>query len=77
MNKNEIKHKLRDDINVLDTTIKQLASLRHYIKPDLNQDRFDRSLQTLIDIKYDMVKTLKELKKEASKQTQSSEEKVL
>ncbi|MBO5955105.1 MAG: hypothetical protein J6Q13_04000 [Clostridia bacterium] len=77
MEKTEIKHKLHDDICALDSTIKQLASFRPYIKTDLKQDKFDRQLQTLINIKYDLKKTLKELKEDISKQSESIEEKVL
>ena len=77
MNKNEIKHKLHDEICALDSAIKQLASVRPYIESNSKQDRFDRSLETIINVKNDMNKTLNELKKEVSKQSETVEEKVL
>ena len=77
MEKNEIKHKLHDEICALDSAIKQLASVRPYIESSSKQDRFDISLETIINVKNDMIKTLKELKKDLSTQTESIEEKVL
>ena len=77
MNKIEIKHKLHDEICALDSAIKQLATLRPYIESNVKQDRFDRSLETIINVKNDMVKTLNELKKDISKQSESTEEKGL
>ena len=77
MNKNEIKHKLHDEICALDSAIKQLSSVRPYIESNSKQDRFDRSLETIINVKNDMNKTLNELKKEVSKQSETVEEKVL
>lgn len=74
MDKNEVRHKLHDQICALDSTIKQLASIRPYVDSIPKQDRFDRSLETLINIKNDMVKTLNELKKETIKQTETFQE---
>ena len=69
MNKNEIR--------ALDSTIKQLASVRPYVDSISKQDRFDRSLETLINIKNDMVKTLNELKKETTEQSNTVQDDIV
>lgn len=71
MDKNEVIHKLHDEICALDTAIKQLASICPYVDSSSKQDRFDSSLAIIIDVKNDMVKTLTELKKDMTKQSQS------
>ncbi|MFQ6723756.1 MAG: hypothetical protein ACLRFE_00285 [Clostridia bacterium] len=71
MDKNEVRHKLHDEIDALDTAIKQLASIRPYVNSSSKQDSFDRSLAIIIGVKNDMVKTLTELKNNITKQSQS------
>ena len=71
MDKNEVRHKLHDEICALDTAIKQLASIRPYVDSSSKQDRFDRSLAIIIGVKNDMLKTLTELKNDMTKQSQS------
>ena len=77
MDKNEIRHKLHDEICALDSAIKQLASIRPYVDSVTKKDRFDSSLDIVIGVKNDMVKMLNELKKDATKQSQPIEEDVL
>ncbi len=77
MDKNEVRHKLHDEICALDTAIKQLASIRPYVDSVTKKDRFDSSLDIIIGVKNDMVKTLNELKKDATKQSQTVEEEAL
>jgi len=71
MDKNEVRHKLHDEICALDTVIKQLSSIRPYIDSSSKQDRFDDSLAIIIGVKNDMVKTLTELKNDITKQSQA------
>ena len=71
MDKNEVRHKLYDEICALDTAIKQLASIRPYVDSVTKRDRFDSSLDIVIGVKNDMVKTLNELKKDATKQSRA------
>ena len=69
MDKNEIIHKLYDEICALDMAIEQLERIRPYVDTVTKRDRFDSSLDIVIGVKNDMVKTLNELKKEVTKQS--------
>ena len=71
MDKNEVRHKLYDEICALDTAIKQLASICPYVDSSSKQDRFGRSLAIIKGVKNDMLKTLTELKNDMTKQSQS------
>ena len=62
MNKNEIRHKLQNEIKVLDAVIKELASVRPNISA--KQEHFEHSLIILINIKKEMQETLNDLKKD-------------
>jgi len=72
MDKNEIRHRLKNEIEGLDIVIKQFASVRHYVT--FKQDRFGNALGMLINISNEMRQTLNELNNESTNKPSDRED---
>lgn len=72
MDKNEIRHRLSNEVNGLDIVIKRFASVRHYVT--FKQERYDDTLGMLVNIANEMRQTLNELNNESTNKPSDRED---